>query len=424
MRLASFLFALSLSVVAFGSDHDDGEIDLKGRSLNLTDLYAFRESNQSGLTTDAGDLILIMNTNPRSLPGQQYFFSTQAEYSFHITRVASKTARPTGKEDIRISFKFQPPNENNVQPFSVTMIKDPSLATKKTFTASKTNNGNMIATTSIAKSKEDDLRVNFFKLDGRGMMVFAGLREDPFFFDVEKFFSVRADLAAGKPFTGFSPPNKARDFTKNYNVNTIVLRVPAEFLEKNNSGPVFDIWETISVNGKQIERLGRPAINEGLVLSNKSLNAFNSVKPTQDLSATDVLAEAGAVLGILARTGGQPADHVTKVVNGFLPDVLRLDVSKDIPVGSVGYAGDFVINDLGAPMLTGGRKIEDDVIDITLTYLVFGADGLLGSDPTKKLGDNVSYAGVAGNISQGHSLLYQQTEHGGPAKFPFLAKPY
>ena len=35
----------------------------------------------------------------------------------------------------------------------------------------------------------------------------------------------------------------------------------------------------------EVERLGRPAINEGLVVSNSLLNAFNSVPPSADLSS-------------------------------------------------------------------------------------------------------------------------------------------
>jgi hypothetical protein len=141
-------------------------------------------------------------------------------------------------------------------------------------------------------------------------------------------------------------------------------------------------------------------------------------------AAAPVRAEAAAVLGILANLGGQPASHVTNVVNGFLPDVMRIDAGKTIPVGTAGYTGDFVINDAGAPMLTGGRKIEDDVIDATLTYLVFGADGLLGPDPAKKVGDGVSYQGAAGNNSQGHRKLHAQSEYNGAATFPYLATPH
>src|SRR5687768_6330420 len=48
----------------------------------------------------------------------------------------------------------------------------------------------------------------------------------------------------------------------------------------------------------QVERLARPAINEGLILTNDFLNAFNSIPPSADLSdaAAPVRAEAVATL--------------------------------------------------------------------------------------------------------------------------------
>jgi hypothetical protein len=114
------------------------------------------------------------------------------------------------------------------------------------------------------------------------------------------------------------------------------------------------------------------------------------------------------------------------VVAGFIPDVMRIDTSVTIPVGKPGYVGDYVINDAGAPMLTGGRKLEDDVVDYTLTYLVFGTNGLLGTDPSKKVSDNVSYAGAPGNVRQGHKNLHGQAQGAflTAASFPFLATPY
>ena len=411
----------------FASDHDDGEMELKGRNLNLTDLYAFQEANQTGMAGDASNLILVMNTNPRSLPGQEYFFSTQARYEFHISRVHDKKKTPTGSDDVTIRMEFSSPDGAGRQRMSMVMI---DRNEREINGASRAVNAKAIYTTPISASKAEKLAVSDVMIDGSKVSVFAGLREDPFFFDVERFFDVRADLAAGKPFKGFLPADQANDFTKNYNVNAIVLRIPMELLQTAAKEKTFDVWETISIRTprntyRQIERLGRPAINEGLVLTNKSLNLFNAITPSQDLKGGSYLNEAAAVLGILAKIGGQPSTHVGNVVKGFLPDVLRIDMSAVIPVGSPGYVGDFVINDQGAPMLTGGRKIEDDVIDETLTYLVFGADGLLGSDPNKKVSDGVSYAGAPGNRRQGHKNLHGQSEgkYLSPATFPFLATP-
>ena len=79
------------------SDHDDGEVDTKGRNLNLTDLYVFREKDQNPQAS-ANDLVLVMNTNPRSLARQQYFFSTRARYQSPSHPYCSHGSHGTGSE--------------------------------------------------------------------------------------------------------------------------------------------------------------------------------------------------------------------------------------------------------------------------------------------------------------------------------------
>jgi hypothetical protein len=109
------------------------------------------------------------------------------------------------------------------------------------------------------------------------------------------------------------------------------------------------------------------------------------------------------------------------VVSGFLPDVMRIDTSSAAAVGTPAYNSALavipgVVGGLtDGPILTGGRKIEDDVVDITLSYLVIG-------DPSGGVSDGVSYAGTAGNTAQGHKLLNGQASPGGAASFPFLAQ--
>jgi hypothetical protein len=107
------------------------------------------------------------------------------------------------------------------------------------------------------------------------------MRADSFYFDVNRFFQVRAFLASrffggaggigsataalaanckGQAFLAnvtvpgsdavdgdginlFNPPLCAPDFTKNLNVTAIVLNVPIAML----GGTIFDTWSTISV---------------------------------------------------------------------------------------------------------------------------------------------------------------------------------
>jgi Domain of unknown function (DUF4331) len=388
ISIGIILGATSLPRYLMASDHDDGEVDTKGRNLNLTDLYAFREKDQNPNAAD-GDLVLVMNTNPRSVARQQYYFSTNARYEFKLTRVADKEATPTGQEDITLRFEFAPPTDRQQQQIKFTVIKDGK-------------DGKEVSATNLQTTplNSETPIVNQLGNNNSKLAVFAGLREDPFFFDVEQFFRVRAGALGIGPAVGFRPADQALDFAKGYNVNTIAVRIPQKFLQGETGSNIYDIWETISLRdpatGKyqQVERLGRPAINEGLIVSNNLLNTFNSVPPTADLTpdAAPIGAEATRTLKAL----GNNDERTKALLAAFLPDVMRIDTT-----GNSGYAN--ALNAKGSPIR--GRMLKDDVIDITLGVLTNGA----------VKGDNVSYEGTGNNPAQGHKPL--------EGSFPYLALP-
>lgn len=368
------------------SDHDDGETSTKGRNVNLTDLYVFREKDQNAGAKD-DDLVFVMNTNPRSVARQQYYFSNNAKYEFHVSRVANKDDIPTGKEDVTLRFEFTAPERNAQQIFTLTAeVNGRNIGSKRG------------TTTPLSADPKSAPRVNDVNIARNKISVFAGLREDPFFFDVEQFFRVRAGAAGIGPKVGFRPANEAIDFTKGYNVNAIVVRVPRSLLQGDSKAKIFDVWQTISTRDPrtgqytQVERLGRPAINEGLIVTNSFLNAFNSIPPSQDLSnaAAPVRAEAKNSLMALGNTS-QRADTL---LAAFLPDVMRIDTTIHS-----GYVN--AVNGKGSPI--AGRMLLDDTIDQTLSVLTNGA----------VKSDNVSYNG--NGPSQGHQPLVHQ--------FPYLALP-
>jgi Domain of unknown function (DUF4331) len=385
ISVAALLVATSFPKDLMASDHDDGEVDTKGRNLNLTDLYAFREQDQNSAAA-ADDLVLVMNTNPRSVARQQYFFSTNARYEFKLSRVADKDVTPTGKEDVTLRFEFSPPNNQNQQQMKLTVMQDGREVA-----------ANNLRTTPLNSEKTV---VNQLAANGSKISVFAGLREDPFFFDVEQFFRVRAGALGTGQAVGFRPPNQALDFAKGYNVNAIAIRIPQKFIQGNSGAKIFDIWETISlkdpITGKyqQVERLARPGINEGLLTSNSLLNTFNSVPPTADLSpaAAPIGAEATRTLRAL----GNSPERAKSLLTAFLPDVMRIDTT-----GPSGFAN--ALNAKGSPIR--GRLFKDDTVDTVLSVLTNGA----------VTSDNVSYEGSSGNPAQGHKPLEKS--------FPYLALP-
>ena len=182
--------------------------------------------------------------------------------------------------------------------------------------------------------------------------------------------------------------------------NTITVRVPQQFIQGSSGAKVFDIWETISlrdpVTGKyqQVERLARPGINEGLIVSNNLLNIFNSVPPTADLSpaAAPIAAEATRTLRAL----GNSPERTNALLTAFLPDVMRIDTTAPSGFG-------LAFNAKGSPVR--GRLLKDDTIDTVISTLTNGAIA----------GDNVSYEGPPGNPAQGHHPL--------ETSFPYLALP-
>ncbi|MBE9031563.1 DUF4331 domain-containing protein [filamentous cyanobacterium LEGE 11480] len=373
------------------SDHDDGEVDTKGRNLNLTDLYVFREKDQNPQAS-ADDLVFVMNTNPRSVARQQYFFSTRARYQFHVTRVNNKDAMATGRSHMIIRMKFGKPDKNQSQPVTVTVLGN---GKPRSFRAQTT------PLNQPAQSYQG-------RVGQHHIAMFAGLREDPFFFDVEQFFRVRAGARKTGPAVGFRDPSKALDFAKGYNVNTVALRVPIKLLQAGTDAKVFDVWQTISLPGRggryrQVERLGRPGINEGLIVQNNLLNTLNKVSPSFEAAAlagkqpqaklaAPVIADASRTLKAL----GNNDQRTQALLQAFLPDVMRIDTT-----GKSGYGA--ALNALGSPIR--GRLLKDDVIDTTLSVLTNGAV------PS----DNVSYEGTPGNTAQGHQPLER--------RFPYLAKP-
>jgi hypothetical protein len=229
----------------------------------------------------------------------------------------------------------------------------------------------------------------------------------------------------------------------------------------------------------QVERLGRPGINEGLVLTNSSLNAFNSFPPTEDLNSAGDLAvstifsEIQTTLQVITAFGtlhfGSNQPGFANVSAGFIPDVLRINTennfspsdssnSQDTGFTHMAYNGDYgLVGGSGAQvMLTGGRKIEDGVMNITLAYLFAGAAAAttnftpkavngtgIGAGSPQGWSDNLTYDmgstcleastaggplvpnGAALNNAQapGHFCLYQQTARYGSANFPYLAAP-
>lgn len=210
---------------------------------------------------------------------------------------------------------------------------------------------------------------------GNGWSFFAGMTDDPFYFDNVAFGRFLSSVGAGNADpTVF---NRARDAFAGYNTHTISLEVPASAL-RGSAGSVVGM-NAVTLRARrgsnyvQIDRCAVPAINTALIPYPRK-NEFNAASTVDDAAGRF----AGDIVATLTALGTNPANIGTlanvAVARG---DILRLDTS--MPNTSNGFG-----ERLTTPGYTGfpnGRRLGDDTIDVFFFLATNGA---------VTMGDNVS----------------------------------
>ena len=201
---------------AYASDHADTPQTAAAPGTDLTDVYIFPSPS------NANNVVLVMNVNPLITPSTKnstyldpnvlYQFKIDNNHDGREDRVIQVWAEGTGPtQQIRVAGPALPASvgtsNGKLQPY----------ATAGTF-------GSIFSPSA-------------------GIQAYAGVREDPFFFDLEQFFTIFPDRAT--PITGVpvSNPNQpqattwrapgvAKDFLSNgsYSVISIVIELPKNLL--------------------------------------------------------------------------------------------------------------------------------------------------------------------------------------------------
>jgi hypothetical protein len=328
--LTGLLAAFALGLPASAADHREAPEINEDPTADIADLYAFRNPS------DSGKLVLVMTVNGFSDPNAapSYRFSPDALYRFDIDNTGDAVA------DEVIDVTFSP------------LVPGPQTVTAK-FPDGTMVTGNTTAPTVTSLDPNDPVII-----DGpAGIKVFAGPRDDPFFFDVVGFNRFLAGTG------GFSGTDSFADA----NVSAIVVEFPVELVD--GGGDTLQIWGETQrpfpgFSGKkgknapkQIERMANPGVNTVFIpLALK--DQFNRTAPADDADEfADVILARLAALGTNATFQGILASVA-------VPDTLKYDLTQ----------GD------GFP---NGRALDDDVIATVLTLVFNGAptdDGVLNND--------------------------------------------
>lgn len=358
------------------ADHLDAPTAKHNPQIDITDLFAFK----SGAGTT-----LVLNVNPLTTPANSKTtsFSTNALYQFKVDTNGDATA------DIAYKVYFK-----DTRMTSDGRVVQTYVIRRATGASARADdrNGVLIGVGSTTPYHRAT-RVSTTSIGGKA---FAGVRDDPFFFDLVGFQQFKTELLKGT--TTLGAPNggpgtllggfTGTDTFAGTNVSSIALWVPNRFI--GGTGHNIGIWAATSLHSSigytQVDRMGRPAINtvfNGLhtplssTLNNAEKEAFNRLNPTADraVARDNVIAVLGAIDNVLVANSAAhyTAAQMSGIANVLLPDILTFQV---------GNASGFL----------NGRKLSDDVINAEFSLLTDGAvtsDGVDANDAT--LGTSFPY---------------------------------
>jgi hypothetical protein len=316
--------------------------------LDINDVYAFRGA-------DATRTVLAMTVNPAINVLGPTTFQPGAEYTLNVDTGTDAVA------DTRITIAFGDPDARGSQHYTV---KQDGRAVATGFTDS-------------AKGRE---------LSRSGVMAFAGMRSDPFFFDLLGFLG----SVKGQGTRTLNDGNQS-DFFAGLNTLAIVVEVPNASI--GGSGTTVGVWATTSVNGAVADQMGRPAINTVFNGTAAHKEAFNVTAPAAQRAAMGGIFRTNVInvlqfFSSLDAEGAYSATEAGALADILLPDVIRY---------TLGSAAAGPLN---------GRALADDVIDAELNIvtggIAFAGRDATGAIPTDGVGPHGDYLSTFPYLGEPH----------------------
>ena len=285
---AGFAAAAAIAVVAtapLGSraaDHLDAPNLAIREDADINDVYVFQASAP-------GRTAIAVTTSPAAGVIGPIDYATNVRYKINVDRNGDAV------EDLAYVLDFSAPASGS-QAYTVTRYTG---ANARSLGQGVTLGGGQRGV------------ANSLKGDG---LVFAGLRADPFFFDLAAFKHVVLGQANGR--TGFcdQPGPAGIDFFASFNTNAIVLEVPNESL--SDSGGAIGVWATTldRATGTMIDQMGRPAINTVFNHTVADKEAFNATPPSQQPTSgnfrNNIITTLETLGGYSPATAGAIADKI------------------------------------------------------------------------------------------------------------------
>lgn len=441
-------------VTTSAASHREAPLISKDPTADITDFFMFRSYEPER----EDNIVLIMDVIPFEEPsgGPNYYnFDPTVLYTMNIDNDQDGRA-----DDIRFEFEFRTQIRGVVRQLDlflsyvalppITALDGPGsegLGLRQTYTVTMVRGNerrvigrNLIVVPSNVGPRtmpdyESLVQQGIYELDG-GARVFAGQRDDPFYLDL------------GAVFDTLNLRNPGVDMLSGFNVHSIALEVPAEWLTEDEAGadetesPVIgayastyrrstsvlrtenaadesEIKDSAAADAEvqerrdsrgdwvQVQRLANPLVNE-VIIGTEDKDRWNATDPARERRFIKYYRNPRLVTALEAVFGvdAQPLLDLRDVFLTYAPgrynrlsELLRLDIS--VPPTPLEQQNPLTV--LGTPPdpagWPNGRRPIDDVTDVAIR--------VVGGTNFATAGDNVS-----------------TNDRPLPDAFPFLATPW
>jgi hypothetical protein len=390
-----------------GADHGDSPVPSNNQEVDIADVFAFMDPSMG----NGDNVILIVTIRGFIAAGENSnfgIFDPNVRYHFEIENTGDTKA----DKFIDVTFSPRTGQQDPANPTAPSVLEVPAPQTADIkFTNFKDAGGQKLkgytdlpVTPSSAAVGPAPAQVTSTD-ESNGIKFFAGMVDDPFFFDIPAFGafikSVREGMPSGAAF------ERGRDSFAGYNIMGIALSIPKSLLVGSDGGRIGVAFyaqkpivqspskKTGEIKGtgafKTLDRMGNPAVNVALIPFSRK-NEYNQGTPKDDANlrfGIDILRTLKA-LGTMG-TGIDDSGGLSGPVEGnalalanvavLNGDYLRLDTAVANTETNPLNGGD---GDNAEASFPNGRRLSDDTVDILLTLINNSmplGDNVNGSDP-------------------------------------------
>src|SRR5215469_4932486 len=272
--LSLFFFVICGATPLRAADHREApKVDAIPEG-DITDVFLFTDPN------DASRVVMIMNVNPFANPAENPSFSFSPD----------------------LLYQFKIDNTGDAREDKVIQILFTGVGTSQTVQVFGPDTPNQTGARNALLHGAPSASGKFGQVfgDSHGVLAFAGLRDDPFVFDVSQFFRIlngSQDVfrQIGTSFRGRpvrADGTSGVDGFGGFNLTSIVVSVPKSMIRGNSSK--INMWATVSeqlpprrANGRtwiQFERMGQQAFATVFIPGGLPRDLENEEIPEHDMS--------------------------------------------------------------------------------------------------------------------------------------------